>query len=110
MERCSPDEERLFFKYGSRCVFKAGEVSLECESGILWITWPCSGDIFLKEGETISIKTGGIICITSMSESVMKVISIIPEYAVMKKIKGYLMFQLFSLLRDPGRVEGERYR
>lgn len=47
--------------------FNRGKFSIRCIRGILWLTWPGSGDIILKPGDEISFKTDGILCMTALS-------------------------------------------
>ena len=50
-----------------------GMINLACVSGILWVTWPGSGDVILRGGEEVSVETDGVLCISAFSESRVKV-------------------------------------
>ena len=50
-----------------------GVIDLACVSGILWVTWPGSGDVILRGGDDVSVETDGVLCITAFSESYIHV-------------------------------------
>lgn len=63
----------LFIKKGSHLSYNAGKYILKNMAGIIWITWPGSGDIILYEGNEISVDTEGILCATALSDSYISI-------------------------------------
>ena len=50
-----------------------GDYEIHCIRGILWVTWPGSGDRILGAGEGLSVRRQGKICITSKAGALMRV-------------------------------------
>lgn len=50
-----------------------GVYEIRCIRGILWVTWPGSGDRILGAGEGLSVRQQGKICITSKAGALMRV-------------------------------------
>ena len=53
--------------------FNRGKFNVKCVRGILWLTWPGSGDIILKSGDQISFRNEGILCITAMTGALVNI-------------------------------------
>jgi hypothetical protein len=50
-----------------------GEYEIRCIRGSLWVTWPGSGDRILGDGDGLSVRQHGKICITSKAGALMGV-------------------------------------
>ncbi len=62
------EENNLLIEKGSVASFKRGEYVIYCMNGIIWVTWPGSADVILKEGDDIFVRSSGKLCITALSE------------------------------------------
>ena len=67
------EEKKLYIKKGEHLSYNSGEFQICCMSGIIWVTWPGSGDVILREGEKISINNKGILCITAFECSTVSI-------------------------------------
>ncbi len=91
-------EENYLIEKGCKESFSRGQFNIRCVRGILWITWPGSGDVLLHAGDEISLKTEGILCVTAMTGALMSVtVSIliprvkdIPDLLIRKSLKAVL--------------------
>jgi len=70
------DKKIYFMQQGERSVFRSVDLSLSCISGILWITWPGSDDVILTENQMIHVETEGKICVESLAESTIEILSV----------------------------------
>lgn len=69
MGNINSNGQNYFMCKGERCVFNSVDFHITCQEGLVWITWPWSGDVLLKKDESMYINARGRTCITSMSES-----------------------------------------
>lgn len=76
MNRIPVDKNICIMRKGDRAVYKSVDISLFCKSGILWITWPGSDDVILKENQKINVAAAGKVCIESFAESSLEIISV----------------------------------
>lgn len=67
------EEMELHIERGGFVSFGRGEVTLNCVRGTLWVTWPGSGDVILREGDEISVRQHGKVCITSFTDAFIQI-------------------------------------
>lgn len=67
MLRRKTEEKNLFIEKGSHVSFTSGEYHIRCIRGIVWITWPWSGDVILSSGEDISFSMEGMLCMKAFT-------------------------------------------
>jgi hypothetical protein len=54
---------------GGNMVLEKGIIRVFCSKGTIWATWPWSGDILLKKGDSLLIKSAGKICFNAFEDS-----------------------------------------
>jgi len=88
-------EENFIIEKGCKESPGRGKFSIRCVRGVIWVTWPGSGDVILYPGEEIFLKTEGILCITAMSSALVNIHTglLIPP---VKEIPGLLIQKSFK--------------
>jgi hypothetical protein len=71
MNRQKIEEEKLFIADGEHLSFKSGEFRIRCGKGLIWVTWPWSGDVILRESDQIYIIADGTLCLKAFTGSVV---------------------------------------
>lgn len=66
------EEKELYIEKGQVVSFENGEFNIRCVSGIIWMTWPGSGDVILREGDTVVLKVHGILCLTALTGAAIR--------------------------------------
>lgn len=94
MFRRKSEVMKLHIEKGEIVSFGRGAYSFSIIRGTLWVTWPGSGDVILRNGDELSVRQHGRICITSMSgafillrrKSILPCVKEIPRIAAVKLI------------------------
>ena len=94
MFRRKSEVMKLHIEKGEIVSFGRGAYSFSIIRGTLWVTWPGSGDVILRDGDELSVRQQGKICITSMSgafillrrKSILPCVKEIPRIAA---VRGY---------------------
>lgn len=92
MFRNKTEEMKMHLERNGLISFGRGEIVIDCIRGTLWVTWPGSGDVILREGEELTVRQHGKLCITSMNGAFISVrrrkifpcIKAIPRIAISK--------------------------
>lgn len=66
-----PEISKEFYNIqkGRNLILDKGIIRVLCSKGIIWVTWPWSGDVLLRKGESIHIKSAGKICFNAFEDS-----------------------------------------
>jgi len=73
MFKLKADEMKMHIEKGRVVSFGRGDYLVNCIRGTLWITWPGSDDVILRDGDEISIKQYGRICVTSLAGAFVQI-------------------------------------
>lgn len=73
MKKLKMDKKFYSIPKGNYIIFQNGIFRVSCSSGILWITWPWSGDHFLEKGESLYINSKGKVCVNAFEDSDLEV-------------------------------------
>lgn len=73
MFKMKAEEMKMHIEKGGLVSFGRGDYLVNCIRGTLWITWPGSGDVILRDGDEVSIKQHGRICITSLAGAFVQI-------------------------------------
>ncbi len=73
MFRNKIEEMKMHLERNGLISFGRGEIVIDCIRGTLWVTWPGSGDVILREGEELTVRQHGRLCITSMNGAFISV-------------------------------------
>jgi hypothetical protein len=96
MFKMKAEEMKMHIEKGKVVSFGRGDYLVSCIRGTLWITWPGSGDVILRDGDDLSVRQQGNICITSMSgafivvrrKSILPCVREIPRITAVKLLKS----------------------
>jgi len=69
MNRNQSEEQNIFIMKGNHVRYRSGIFKISCIAGIVWLTWPGSGDVILYEGDSISVNINGMLCLTAFKDS-----------------------------------------
>lgn len=96
MFKMKAEEMKMHIDKGRVVSFGRGDYRVSCIRGTLWITWPGSDDVIIRNGDEISIKQHGRICVTSLAgafvqirkKSLFPCFRDIPRLAAVKLLKS----------------------
>nr|NJM02869.1 hypothetical protein [Desulfobacula sp.] len=82
-----------------------GDYEIGCISGVLWVTWPGSGDRILCAGDRLCVSQTGKICITSKAGALMRVQKrrILPSFKDLPGLAAARFFRAGPLQGPPSR-------
>lgn len=100
MFKMKADEMKMHIEKGRVVSFGRGAYLVSCIRGTLWITWPGSGDVILREGEEFMVRQHGRLCITSLNgafvmikrKTILPLLREIPRLSAVKLIELFLAY------------------
>jgi len=100
MFKMKAEEIKMHIEKGKVVSFGRGDYLVSCIRGTLWITWPGSGDVILRDGDDISIKQHGTLCVTSLAGAFIQIrkkalfpcFRDIPRLAAVKLLKSVVSY------------------
>lgn len=63
------DDSRFQLTDNQVLTFDARKVEIDCLQGLIWVTWPDGNDRVLQKGQSMSVNSGGLICIQAFTAS-----------------------------------------
>lgn len=101
------EEKSMLMKKGNIISLNSSEAMIRCLNGIVWITWPGSSDVILREGENTLISSKGKLCITALSEACINIKNERSNTAMeditvllLKRVKWFLLSYYRKILSD----------
>ena len=94
---------KIHIDKGKLISFGRGEILLKCIRGTVWVTWPGSGDVILRDGDEVSARHQGKLCVASLTGAFIQIRrkTILP---CLKEIPRLTVIKLFyiaaSFVRD----------
>jgi hypothetical protein len=73
MLRRKSEEMKMHIEKGRVVSWGRGEYVVNCIRGSLWITWPGSGDIILRDGDELAVRQQGKLCVTSLNNAFVQI-------------------------------------
>ncbi len=107
MFKMEAEEMKMHIEKGGLVSFSRGEIKLNCVRGTLWVTWPGSGDVILRDGDEISVRQHGKLCVTSLTGSFVS-IKRRAIFPCLKEIPGIAAVKLFKSAVSSVRNGGEQ--
>jgi len=100
MFKTKAEEMKMHIEKGRVVSFGRGAYIVRCIRGTLWITWPGSGDVILRDGDEISASHYGKLCVTSLTGAFVQIrrkmilpcMKDIPRLTVIKLFKTAVSF------------------
>ncbi|HPS85200.1 MAG TPA: hypothetical protein PLY36_00565 [Spirochaetota bacterium] len=100
MNRTKIKEKNLFIGKDEHVSFSAGEFKIRCIKGVIWVTWPWSGDVILKAGDEISLRAEGTLCMNAFTGSLVEInkreiftcVKDIPRLMLKKTFRAVLIY------------------
>ena len=63
------DDNRIQLTDNQVLTFDVRMLEIDCLQGMIWVTWPDGNDRVLQKGQSMTVNSGGLICVQAFAAS-----------------------------------------